>query len=104
VRASSTLHPNLALLRNCERNNQRSSAMNHESNCVLLTPAHVASSRLPMFWIACAELFGYDHGLQWIVGHYLFAKKQSAQAHSVNRRKTNATALNATGVGARVIT
>jgi len=56
------LHPNLALLRNCERNNLRSSAMNHESNCVLLTPAHVASSRLPMFWIACAELFGYDHG------------------------------------------
>jgi hypothetical protein len=58
------LHPDLALLRICKRNNQRSPAMNHESNCVLLTPAHAVSSRLPMFWMACAELFGYDHGRQ----------------------------------------
>jgi cyclopropane-fatty-acyl-phospholipid synthase len=27
-----------------------------------------------MFWMACAELFGYRGGEQWLVGHYRFAK------------------------------
>lgn len=31
--------------------------------------------RWRMFWMACAELFGYDHGNQWMVGHYLFARR-----------------------------
>ena len=30
--------------------------------------------RWRMFWMACAELFGYDHGRQWMVAHYRFAK------------------------------
>ncbi|WP_330111108.1 cyclopropane-fatty-acyl-phospholipid synthase family protein [Methylophaga thalassica] len=31
--------------------------------------------RWRLFFMACAELFGFDNGNQWLVGHYLFVKK-----------------------------
>ncbi|MDQ3160471.1 MAG: class I SAM-dependent methyltransferase [Pseudomonadota bacterium] len=31
--------------------------------------------RWRMFWMSCAELFGFDHGREWMVGHYLFRKE-----------------------------
>ncbi len=31
--------------------------------------------RWRMFYMACAELFGYDGGREWLVGHYRFARR-----------------------------
>jgi cyclopropane-fatty-acyl-phospholipid synthase len=33
------------------------------------------SQRWRMFWMACAELFGYDNGNQWLVAHYRFCRR-----------------------------
>jgi len=36
--------------------------------------AKVWNQRWRMFWMACAELFGYDAGRQWMVAHYRFRR------------------------------
>ena len=50
-----------------------------EEVMAILRPAYGDAAELwfqrwRMFWMACAELFGYDHGREWMVGHYRFAK------------------------------
>jgi cyclopropane-fatty-acyl-phospholipid synthase len=37
--------------------------------------AEMWRNRWRMFYMACAELFGFDKGQQWWVTHYLFEKK-----------------------------
>ena len=36
--------------------------------------AAIWNQRWRMFWMACAELFGYDGGREWLVAHYRFKR------------------------------
>ena len=39
------------------------------------TQAALWNQRWRMFWMACAELFGYAGGQEWVVAHYRFARR-----------------------------
>ncbi|MGK3627320.1 hypothetical protein ACSLGU_26900, partial [Acinetobacter sp. A11] len=28
-----------------------------------------------IFFMACAELFGFEQGQEWVIGHFLFKKR-----------------------------
>ena len=52
----------------------------HDEVMAILREAYGDAARLwfqrwRMFWTACAELFGYDHGREWMVAHYRFTKE-----------------------------
>ena len=45
------------------------------------TQAHIQFQRWRMFYMAVAELFGYDQGREWGVGHYLFVRSATQGSH-----------------------
>ena len=58
---------------------------NMDANADVITPILVQTygikecerwrNRWRMFYMACAELFGYNNGQEWWVGHYLFERR-----------------------------
>ncbi len=58
---------------------QRQDAHRHEVMTILREAYGDAAGlwfqRWRMFWMACAELFGYAGGQEWLVAHYLFERR-----------------------------
>ncbi len=58
---------------------------NHEAVLTALAPvcgakqAPLLAQRWRMFWMACAETFGYDGGGQWLVAHYRFTTTETTR-------------------------
>ena len=42
--------------------------------------ASVWYHRWRLFFLACEEMFGYNRGLEWGIGHYLLAPKNTSQS------------------------
>ncbi|MCT6833927.1 MAG: SAM-dependent methyltransferase, partial [Acinetobacter baumannii] len=37
--------------------------------------ANIWWQRWRIFFMACAELFGFEQGQEWVIGHFLFKKR-----------------------------
>jgi len=37
--------------------------------------ANIWWQRWRIFFMACAELFGFEQGQEWVIGHFLFRKR-----------------------------
>ena len=71
--------------RTCEAWLDRLDASQPEAERILAASSHIDSPRVlvqrwRMFFMACAELFRYQDGNQWGVGHYLFDVNQVGEA------------------------
>jgi len=60
-------------LTNTDRN--RAAILEVFSNVYGPEQAGIWLQRWRMFYMACAELFGYENGNQWLVGHYRFRRR-----------------------------
>ncbi len=56
---------------------RKSTIMPILTSCYGAADAAVWWQRWRMFFMACAELFAYDEGQEWFVGHYLFNKAEA---------------------------
>lgn len=57
----------------------------HDSVMAVLRAAYGANATLwfqrwRIFWMSCAELFGYAHGQEWLVAHYRFERRRDHAA------------------------
>lgn len=59
-------------LENTDKN--KAHVMKVFAECYGAEHAAVWFQRWRMFYMACAELFGFDQGREWLVGHYRFVK------------------------------
>lgn len=56
------------------QDNNRDQVMRVLQGVYGMVDAPVWYQRWRMFWMACAELFGYDNGNEWMVAHYRFRR------------------------------
>ncbi len=56
------------------QDNNREQVMRVLQGVYGMADAAVWYQRWRMFWMACAELFGYDNGNEWMVAHYRFKR------------------------------
>lgn len=61
------------------RHNQHASAATDALRSVYGDAAPLWNQRWRMFWMACAELFGYAEGQEWMVAHYLFNRPEATR-------------------------
>lgn len=69
-----------------ERQDERRDEVLAALRCAYGGLAEIWFNRWRLFWMACAELFGYEEGREWVIAHYRFLRQPTRRIATPTER------------------